>query len=735
LDVLVKDFDNDGRQDLAVLTFGASGTAEMFVSLYLVDGAGDFKKAASVRADSAVLLKEADFNGDGKLDIITLDINSNAPSKILLGGCDNAPTINGSLITRAQGSSAANSVIATNITDAQQAPDTLTVTVNGKSASGGDTVTSGGVTISNLVIAPDGTATADVAVACDATTPKVDFTLRVTDGHNYYFESRFTVKVTLTLSYPSSFGLTLNNSIIIAPTTKSEDIIDTSSFSVVSQGNYTGGISVDNRGRVSINNAYPAGTHTITIRLTSKCGLTKDASFSLVVRKKDQTITFGPLANKTFGDPDFTVSATSTSQLPVNFAPVGSCTLIGNSTIRITGAGTCTVTAFQNGNNDYNSALYVHQTFTISKRNQTISVSSHAPSGAKYGDSFTVAATSDSGLPVIYSSSGSCTNTGATFRMSSGTGICSVKYNQAGSGNYNAAAQVTESVTAQKVDQTITFGALGNKTYGNSDFLLSASASSNLPVTFGAVGQCTVNGRTVHLTGAGSCTITASEAGNANYNAATPVSQSFTISKATPLITWNNPSAIISGTALSGAQLNAMANVLGTFQYTPAAGTVLTVGTHQLSVSFTPSDAANYNSASASVQLIVETPTLQLILDETEPNQAVALEATLFLRDPFPVINTGNLPNQGADKNTRVIIFVSNLQLAQDELPSAVIVHLTDAHGINYEAEAEDVQLVPLFDFTQVRFRLPDNLSPGTCTIKVRAHGQESNSGTIRIRS
>jgi hypothetical protein len=59
---------------------------------------------------------------------------------------------------------------------------------------------------------------------------------------------------------------------------------------------------------------------------------------------------------------------------------------------------------------------------------------------------------------------------------------------------------------------------------------------------------------------------------------------------------------------------------------------------------------------------------------------------------------------------------------------------MTDAHGINYEAEAEDVQIVPLFDFSQVRFRLPDNLSPGTCTIKGKAHGQESNSGTIRIK-
>jgi hypothetical protein len=125
---------------------------------------------------------------------------------------------------------------------------------------------------------------------------------------------------------------------------------------------------------------------------------------------------------------------------------------------------------------------------------------------------------------------------------------------------------------------------------------------------------------------------------------------------------------------------------------------------------------------------------LHLILDETEPNQAAAIDATSFLRDPFPVVNAGNLLNPDTDKNTRIIVFVMNLQLGQDESSSAAVVHLTDAHGLSYETEAEDVRIVPLFNFTQVRFRLPDNLSPGTCTIKVKANGQESNSGTIRIK-
>jgi hypothetical protein len=86
------------------------------------------------------------------------------------------------------------------------------------------------------------------------------------------------------------------------------------------------------------------------------------------------------------------------------------------------------------------------------------------------------------------------------------------------------------SQTTTEMSQTISFAALGNKTFGDADFTVSATASSGLMVGFTASGRCTVSGSTVHLTGLGSCTITASQAGNSNYDQATPVSQTFTIS-------------------------------------------------------------------------------------------------------------------------------------------------------------------------------------------------------------
>jgi len=106
----------------------------------------------------------------------------------------------------------------------------------------------------------------------------------------------------------------------------------------------------------------------------------------------------------------------------------------------------------------------------------------------------------------------------------------------------------------------------------------------------------------------------------------------------------------------------------------------------------------------------------------------------LFLRDPFPVVNGANLFNSGIDRNTRVIIFVTNLQLTQGETSSSVVVNLIDSNNQIYDIAAADVRAVPGFDFTQVIFRLPDNLPAGTCIIKVKAHGQVSNPGTIRIR-
>src|SRR5439155_1438710 len=88
----------------------------------------------------------------------------------------------------------------------------------------------------------------------------------------------------------------------------------------------------------------------------------------------------------------------------------------------------------------------------------------------------------------------------------------------------------------------------------------------------------------------------------ANYNGATK-DVLITVNKGTPVITWANPANIIYPAALSGSELNASANVAGSFVYNPVSGAVLNAGPHTLHADFTPSDMTNYNNASKDVSI------------------------------------------------------------------------------------------------------------------------------------
>jgi hypothetical protein len=146
---------------------------------------------------------------------------------------------------------------------------------------------------------------------------------------------------------------------------------------------------------------------------------------------------------------------------------------------------------------------------------------------------FTVSATaSPSPLPVSFSAAGNCTVSGTLVSLT-GVGSCTITASQPGNEQYNPAPSVSRTFAilqeGTNETQTILFSTLPNKTFGDPDFAVSASASSGLPVSFTGVGNCTVTGQTVHLAGAGSCTVTASQAGNNVYNPAPPVSQTFTV--------------------------------------------------------------------------------------------------------------------------------------------------------------------------------------------------------------
>jgi hypothetical protein len=144
---------------------------------------------------------------------------------------------------------------------------------------------------------------------------------------------------------------------------------------------------------------------------------------------------------------------------------------------------------------------------------------------------------------------------------------------------------------------------------------------------------------------------------------------------------------------------------------------------------------ASVNSLGSFVLVTTTVQQIQLLLEESAatPTQAAALDEILMSRDPFPVMNAARL-SLATDQNTRVLLFVRNLQLAPEETAAAVVVHLVDANNQSYDVAAENLWSLTGFDFSQLSFRLPDTLAPGTCTIEIRAHGQVSNLGTIRIR-
>jgi Bacterial Ig-like domain (group 2)/Chitobiase/beta-hexosaminidase C-terminal domain len=123
-------------------------------------------------------------------------------------------------------------------------------------------------------------------------------------------------------------------------------------------------------------------------------------------------------------------------------------------------------------------------------------------------------------------------------------------------------------------------------------------------VTATAPGTLTVQASYVETTPAGTSPAAATTTPQ-NLTASTQIAISAQPSTNTPVITWSAPAAITYGTALSSTQLNATANVPGTFAYTPAAGTVLKLGTQTLSAVFTPTDSKTYSAATATVQLSV----------------------------------------------------------------------------------------------------------------------------------
>jgi len=190
------------------------------------------------------------------------------------------------------------------------------------------------------------------------------------------------------------------------------------------------------------------GTYNGNITLTSTGATTKTLAVTgTVALAQAQTISFIPPASGTVAS-TATLSATATSGLTVTFASTTTsiCTVSGN-TLSYVGAGTCTLTANQAGNTNYNAAPPVSGNLTVGQATQTISFT--PPASGVVGSTATLSATTTSGLTVTFASTTTsiCTVSGNIVSYIS-SGTCILTANQAGNTNYQAAPQVSKNLAA-----------------------------------------------------------------------------------------------------------------------------------------------------------------------------------------------------------------------------------------------------------------------------------------------
>ena len=367
----------------------------------------------------------------------------------------------------------------------------------------------------------------------------------------------------------------------------------------------------------SCTSAYTVSTPVASSPLTISCagGSATDYTFDtsataqLTIARADQLITFGALANKTYGDPDFSVGATASSGLAVTFtsATPAVCSVTG-TTVHLVAAGGCTIRANQAGDANWNPAPQIAQGFAVSTAVLTVtpdaqsrtygqtaplytfSVTGFAPgenaaNAAGYvapscTSAYTVSTPVASSPLTISCAGGSATDytfdTSATAQLTiaradatiavsgwtgpydgtahgaSGTatgvhdealagldpgssftnvpgGTASWTFTDV-TGNYNDTSG-SVAIVITGVAQAITFPPLPDVTVGAPGFELAATTTSGLPITYTSLtpAVCTVSGTTVTIVSTGTCTIRASQVGDANYAAAEPVTQSFAV--------------------------------------------------------------------------------------------------------------------------------------------------------------------------------------------------------------
>jgi len=275
---------------------------------------------------------------------------------------------------------------------------------------------------------------------------------------------------------------------------------------------------------LNLPNPLPGDAGSYDVVVSNSLGSVTSSTATLIVTKLDQSINFPVVSDLPFPGPgaNYPVSnfnATASSGLPVSFQVVSGPASVSSGALLVAGTGPVTLRASQAGNASFNAAATVDRSFVITKA--VVGVTLGNLSAIYDGAIHAVTATTvPAGPHVDFTYDGS-----ATAPSNAGNYAVVATVNDS---DYQGSA--TDTLVIAKADQTITFTGPANQPYSATPITLSATATSGLPVAFSvASGPATVSGTTLMLTGSGAVTVRASQAGDANRNAALNVDQSFTV--------------------------------------------------------------------------------------------------------------------------------------------------------------------------------------------------------------
>ena len=265
------------------------------------------------------------------------------------------------------------------------------------------------------------------------------------------------------------------------------------------------------------------------------------AEQSLSIAKAKQTIEFDELPRQITAGQSVGIQARASSQLPVEIELVSGPAEILARQLKVRGAGEVKLKAIQPGDENFAPAPPVVQTVHGVKTPQTISFDL-GRAEVRVGDSFTLAASASSGLPVTFRiSAGSAQLNGNTL-VATAAGQIEVEAAQAGDEAYLAVKDRCL-LRAIKRSQEIVFEPIGPQKVGGPPVLLRATASSGLPVSFTVLsGPARINGNELTVLGTGRAEIKAKQEGNDTYSTAEAVS-GVTVGKASQTIRFDSVTA------------------------------------------------------------------------------------------------------------------------------------------------------------------------------------------------